>query len=138
VRNSARAEFISETISQANAVAARAASILSRKSHARRRQTAWVDPNKWHRLQTCVHVCPYLAPQIGKDNKAEVQARCAWAAAVAPSSCPAKAITLHHYLDFKYSGRSTACWERFSEEKPIEATYLETVGSHSRVDKNNR
>ena len=65
-------KFIGETISQANAVAARAASILSRKEMPVSAQTAWVDPDKCISCMTCVHVCPYMAPKVGKNNKAEV------------------------------------------------------------------
>ncbi|MDD5675530.1 MAG: FAD-dependent oxidoreductase, partial [Chitinivibrionales bacterium] len=55
-------KFISETISQANAVAARAASILSRKVMPIGAQTAWVDPSKCIACMTCMHVCPHGAP----------------------------------------------------------------------------
>jgi heterodisulfide reductase subunit A len=121
-------KFISETISQANAVAARAASILSRKVMPVGAQTAWVDPNKCIACMTCVHVCPYLAPQIGKDNKAEVQGAVCMGCGSCTSSCPAKAITLHHYLDIQILGAINSLLGEVSEEKPLEATYLETVG----------
>ena len=51
-------KFISETISQATAVAGRAASILSRKRMAVGGQIAWVDPDECISCMTCVHVCP--------------------------------------------------------------------------------
>jgi heterodisulfide reductase subunit A-like polyferredoxin len=121
-------KFITETISQANAVAARAASILSRKVMPVGAQTAWVDPNKCIACMTCVHVCPYLAPQIGKDNKAEVQGAVCMGCGSCTSSCPAKAISLHHYLDIQILGAINSLLGDVSEEKPIEATYLETVG----------
>ena len=121
-------KFISETISQANAVAARAASILSRKVMPVGAQTAWVDPNKCIACMTCVHVCPYLAPQIGKDNKAEVQGAVCMGCGSCTSSCPAKAITLHHYLDIQILGAINSLLGEVYEEKPLEATYLETVG----------
>jgi heterodisulfide reductase subunit A len=66
-------KFISETISQATAVAGRAASILSRKKMSVGGQIAWVDPDQCISCMTCVHVCPYMAPQVGTNNKAEVQ-----------------------------------------------------------------
>jgi heterodisulfide reductase subunit A len=66
-------KFLSESIAQAHAVAARAASILSRKTMPVGAQTAWVDPDKCISCMTCAHVCPYLAPRPNEFNKAEVQ-----------------------------------------------------------------
>ena len=62
-------KFIGETISQANAVAGRAASILSRKKMPVGGQIAWVDPDKCISCMTCVHVCPYMAPQINDEQQ---------------------------------------------------------------------
>jgi len=121
-------KFISETISQANAVAARASSILSRKLMPVGAQTAWVDPNKCIACMTCVHVCPYLAPQVGKDNKAEVQGAVCMGCGSCTAACPAKAITLHNYLDIQILGAINSLLGDVFEEKPVETTYLETVG----------
>jgi heterodisulfide reductase subunit A len=121
-------KFISETISQANAVAGRAASILSRKLMPVGAQTAWVDPDKCIACMTCVHVCPYLAPQIGKDNKAEVQGAVCMGCGSCTSSCPAKAITLHHYLDVQILGAINSLLAGTFEEQTAETTYLEKVG----------
>jgi heterodisulfide reductase subunit A len=121
-------KFISETISQANAVAARAASILSRKVMPVGAQTAWVDPSKCIACMTCVHVCPYLAPQIGKDNKAEVQAAVCMGCGSCTASCPAKAISLHHYLDTQILGAINNLLARAFEERQPEQSYLEGVG----------
>jgi heterodisulfide reductase subunit A len=121
-------KFISETISQANAVAARAASILSRKVMPVGAQTAWVDPSKCIACMTCVHVCPYLAPQIGKDNKAEVQAAVCMGCGSCTASCPAKAISLHHYLDTQILGAINNLLAGAFEERQPEQSYLEGVG----------
>jgi heterodisulfide reductase subunit A len=120
-------KFISETISQANAVAARAASILSRKVMPVGAQTAWVDPDKCIGCMTCVHVCPYMAPQVGKDNKAEVQGAVCMGCGSCTAACPAKAVSLHHYLDVQILGAINSLLEA-GKEKPMEASYLETVG----------
>ena len=125
-------KFISETISQANAVAARAASILSRKVMPVGAQTAWVDPNKCIACMTCVHVCPYMAPQIGKDNKAEVQGAVCMGCGSCTSSCPAKAITLHHYLDMQILGAINSLLGDAFEEKPVKRRILNRSGSRSR------
>ena len=92
-------KFISETIAQAHAVAARAASILSKKKMPVGGQTAWVDPDKCISCMTCVHVCPYRAPQVGRDNKAEVQGVVCMGCGSCTAECPARAITLRHYAD---------------------------------------
>jgi heterodisulfide reductase subunit A len=121
-------KFLSETISQANAVAGRAASILSRKVMPVGAQTAWVDPSKCIACMTCVHVCPYMAPQIGKDNKAEVQGAVCMGCGSCTSACPAKAISLHHYLDIQILGAISSLLSESFGEKPVEANYLEQVG----------
>ena len=97
-------KFLGETISQANAVAGRAASILSRKRMPVSGQTAWVDPDKCISCMTCVHVCPYMAPRINEFNKAEVQVATCMGCGSCTAECPAKAITLRHYLDSQILG----------------------------------
>jgi heterodisulfide reductase subunit A2 len=92
-------KFISEVISQANAVAGRAASILSKKKMPLSGQIAWVDPDKCISCATCVHVCPYMAPQINEFNKAEVQSAVCMGCGSCTAECPAKAITLRHFTD---------------------------------------
>ncbi|MGA2507059.1 MAG: 2Fe-2S iron-sulfur cluster-binding protein [Chitinispirillaceae bacterium] len=121
-------KFISETISQANAAAGRAASILSRKVMPVGAETAWVDPDKCIGCMTCVHVCPYMAPQIGENNKAEVQAAVCMGCGSCTASCPAKAISLHHYLDTQILGAINSLLKNSFEEKPVETSYLEQVG----------
>ncbi len=92
-------KFLSEAIAQANAVAARAASILSRKKMPVGGQIAWIDPDKCVSCMTCVHVCPYMAPTINEFNKAEVQGATCMGCGSCTAECPAKAITLRHYVD---------------------------------------
>jgi heterodisulfide reductase subunit A2 len=121
-------KFIGETVSQANAVAGRAATILSRKVMPVGAQTAWVDPDKCIACMTCVHVCPYMAPQIGKDSKAEVQAAVCMGCGSCTASCPAKAISLHHYLDAQILGAINSLLKSAFEEKRPDYKFLETVG----------
>ena len=90
-------KFISETISQANAVSGRAAAILSKERMPVSGQTAWVDPDHCISCMTCVHVCPYLAPHVGKNNKAEVEGAVCMGCGSCTAECPAQAITLRHY-----------------------------------------
>jgi heterodisulfide reductase subunit A2 len=92
-------KFLSETIAQANAVAGRAASILGRKQMPVGGQIAWVDQDKCVSCMTCVHVCPYMAPRINEDNKAEVEGATCMGCGSCTAECPAKAITLRHFVD---------------------------------------
>ncbi len=97
-------KFLSETISQANAVAGRAASILGRNKMPVGGQIAWVDPDKCISCMTCVHVCPYMAPRVNEDNKAEVQGATCMGCGSCTAECPAKAITLRHFVDNQILG----------------------------------
>jgi heterodisulfide reductase subunit A2 len=92
-------KFLTETIAQASAVAARAASILSKKKMPVGGQIAWVDPDKCISCMTCVHVCPYMAPQINEFNKAEVEGATCMGCGSCSAECPSKAITLRHFYD---------------------------------------
>jgi Fe-S-cluster-containing hydrogenase component 2 len=53
---------------------------------------------------TCLHVCPYVAPRIGFDSKAEVQGAVCMGCGSCTAECPAKAITLRHYVDAQIFG----------------------------------
>jgi len=121
-------KFISETISQANAVAGRAASILSRKEMPVSGQIAYVDPDKCISCMTCVHVCPYMAPHVGEHNKAEVQAAVCMGCGSCASECPARAITLRHYIESQIMAAVDGLLGKTPEGEPEEATYLEQVG----------
>jgi len=121
-------KFIGETISQANAVAARAASILSKKDMPVGGQTAWVDPNKCISCMTCVHVCPYMAPHVGADNKAEVQNAVCAGCGSCSAECPAKAITLKHYVDTQILSGIDGLLSDEVGVKSVESIYPEQVG----------
>jgi heterodisulfide reductase subunit A len=92
-------KFMAESIAQAQAVAARAAAILGRKRMPVAGQTAWVDADKCISCMTCVHVCPYLAPRVGENNKAAIEAAVCMGCGSCSAECPAKAISLRHFLD---------------------------------------
>ena len=97
-------KFLGETISQANAVAGRVASILSKKEMSVSGQIASVDSSKCIACMTCVHLCPYGAPEPGKDNKAEVQSAVCMGCGSCASGCPARAITLRNYTNQQVDG----------------------------------
>jgi heterodisulfide reductase subunit A len=120
-------KFISETISQANAVAARAAAILARKRMPVSGQIAWVDPDKCISCATCVHVCPYLAPQVNEFNKAEIQSATCMGCGSCTAECPAKAISLRHFLDAQILGAVDSLLEA-PAAAPRAPLYPEQVG----------
>jgi Fe-S-cluster-containing dehydrogenase component len=77
---------------------------------------------------TCVHVCPYLAPQINAFNKAEVQSATCMGCGSCTAECPAKAITLRHFVDAQILA---AVHGLFGAELPattFEPQYPEQVG----------
>ncbi|MHB1034415.1 MAG: 4Fe-4S binding protein [Pirellulales bacterium] len=121
-------KFIGEAISQANAAAGRAASILSRKKMAVGGQIAWVDPDKCVSCMTCVHVCPYMAPRINEFNKAEVQSATCMGCGNCTAECPAKAITLRHYIDAQILAAVNGLLAPEVEETAMEPLYPEQVG----------
>jgi heterodisulfide reductase subunit A2 len=121
-------KFISETISQATAVAGRAASVLSRKKMPVGGQIAWVDPDKCISCMTCVHVCPYLAPQVGGNNKAEVQGAVCMGCGSCSAECPAKAITLRHFVDAQILAEVNSLLDGGAERATFVPMYPENVG----------
>jgi len=121
-------KFIGEAISQATAVAGRAASILSRKKMPVAGQIAWVDPDQCIACMTCVHVCPYMAPQVGTNNKAEVQGAVCMGCGSCSAECPAKAITLRHFMDAQIMAAVNGLLEMEVEQPRHEPVYPEEVG----------
>jgi heterodisulfide reductase subunit A-like polyferredoxin len=91
--------FMDETITQAKAVAGRAAAVLSKSYLEIAGQIAQVNPEHCVACATCVKLCPYGAPKINELHKAEIQgAKCMGCGSCA-SECPARAITLRHQED---------------------------------------
>ncbi len=121
-------KFITETIAQANAVASRAASILSRKEMPVGGMRAWVDPDKCISCMTCVHVCPYMAPRIGEHNKADVQGAVCMGCGSCTAECPAKAITLRHYVDNQILAAMDGLLAGASRDGELVAAFPENVG----------
>jgi len=121
-------KFIGETISQATAVAGRAASILSRKRMPVGGQIAWVDPDQCISCMTCVHVCPYMAPQVSANNKAEVQGAVCMGCGSCSAECPAKAITLRHFMDAQIMAAVNGLLAVEVEQSRHEPVYPEEVG----------
>jgi len=121
-------KYVKETISQANAVASRAATILSKKELPVSGQIAWVNQNKCISCMTCTHLCPYNAPIINKVNKAEIQGTVCMGCGSCTASCPAKAITLRHYADSQILGAINNLLLKSSKNKETQIKYPEEAG----------
>ena len=90
-------KFIDENISQARAAAARAATVLSRTHLDVGVQVSRVDQNKCISCMTCVTACPYHAPFVNADNKAEISPAKCMGCGICAAECPARAIRLNHF-----------------------------------------
>jgi heterodisulfide reductase subunit A-like polyferredoxin len=90
-------KFIDENISQARATAARAATVLSRTHLEVGAQICRVDQSKCIACMTCVQSCPYGAPFVNADHKAEIAVANCMGCGICASECPARAIQLNHF-----------------------------------------
>ena len=90
-------KFIDESIAQARAAAARAATVLSKTHLDVSPQVSYVDQSKCISCMTCVHVCPYGAPFCNTDGKGQVEDAKCMGCGICASECPARAIQLNHF-----------------------------------------
>jgi heterodisulfide reductase subunit A-like polyferredoxin len=112
-------KLLDETIAQAGAAAARAASILSKDSLEVGGVVAVVDPAKCTGCLTCVRICPFGAVQILPDlvgvggilGAAEINAAACRGCGLCPAECPARAIQLQHYTDDQVLAKEEALFE---------------------------
>ncbi len=91
-------KFIDETIAQARAAAARAATVLSKTHLDVSPQVSYVDQSKCISCMTCVHACPYGAPFCNTDGKGQIEAAKCMGCGICTSECPARAIQLNHFV----------------------------------------
>jgi heterodisulfide reductase subunit A-like polyferredoxin len=91
-------KFIDESIAQARAAAARAATVLSKTHLDVSPQVSYVDQSKCISCMTCVHVCPYNAPFCNTDGKGQIEAAKCMGCGICASECPARAIQLNHFV----------------------------------------
>ncbi|MEM2104760.1 MAG: CoB--CoM heterodisulfide reductase iron-sulfur subunit A family protein [Candidatus Bathyarchaeia archaeon] len=93
-------KFIDESISQACAAAARAATILSKKTLEMEGIVASVDEDLCSGCRICEYLCPYGAVEMkekeGKSVAHVIEALCK-GCGVCGTACPTKAITLGHF-----------------------------------------
>jgi len=95
-------KFIDESISQACAAAARAATVLSKTALEMEGSIARVDEDLCSGCKICASVCAYNAIEMEQNSEKPVakvlEALCK-GCGVCGSSCPTKAITLGHFTN---------------------------------------
>jgi heterodisulfide reductase subunit A len=112
-------KMLDETIAQAGAAAARAASILSKDELEVGGVVAVVDPAKCTACLTCVRICPFGAAVINPAlvgvgeivGAAEITAAACRGCGLCPAECPAKAIQLQHFTDEQVLAKEEALFE---------------------------
>jgi heterodisulfide reductase subunit A-like polyferredoxin len=108
-------KFIEESITQAQAAAARAVGILSKDVMEVSGVVSVVDADKCAGCLTCVRTCPYGVPAINGDGVAEIEAAMCHGCGICASECPAKAIQLMHYKDSQLIAETRALFSESSE-----------------------
>ncbi len=89
-----------ETIAQAAATAAKAATVLAKPEMMVGGQVSVVDPDKCAVCLCCVRACPYGVPVIhSEDGAAYIEPAECQGCGVCASECPGKAIQLQHFSD---------------------------------------
>jgi heterodisulfide reductase subunit A-like polyferredoxin len=92
-------KLISESISQALAAAARAATLLAQDTITLSAVTAQVNPDLCAACLVCVMSCPYEVPRINEQGVSEIDPALCHGCGVCVAECPAKAIELNWYED---------------------------------------
>jgi heterodisulfide reductase subunit A-like polyferredoxin len=109
-------KFLDESVVQAQAAAARAATILSKATLQAGGVVAVVQPEKCTGCLTCVRVCPYNVPIIdrtlsgagGVVGAAHIEIAACQGCGICAAECPAKAIQLMHYRDEQVTAEAEA------------------------------
>ena len=128
-------KFLDETIAQAQAAAARAATILSRDALEAGGVVAVVETLKCTGCLTCVRVCPYSVPHIdraqvgagGIKGAAVVEAAACQGCGICAAECPAKAIQLQHHLDEQILAQEDALFGSLIAGWEDEGVYAEAL-----------
>ena len=100
-------KFLQESIVQAQAATARAATILSQENLRAGGVVAVVEAEKCTACLTCVRVCPFNVPVIeptlvgagGIKGAAQIEIAACQGCGTCAAECPAKAIQLKHFRD---------------------------------------
>jgi len=90
---------IDESIAQAQAAAARAATVLAKDIITLEAVKAVVEPDLCAVCLTCVRTCPYGVPFIGEEGAAVIDPAGCRGCGACVAECPGKAISLQHFTD---------------------------------------
>ena len=99
---------IDEAITQAQAAAARAVTILAKDFITVGGIVAVVDPEKCAVCLTCVRTCPFNVPYIGEEGAAVIDPATCHGCGACVAECPGKAIRLQHYTDTQLNAKVDA------------------------------
>ncbi len=101
-------KFIEESISQAKAAAARAATVLSKSELMVGGEVAVVDAERCVACLTCVRTCPYGVPQLTEDGVVYIDPAACQGCGNCASACPRKLIEVQHHTDAQILAKATA------------------------------
>jgi heterodisulfide reductase subunit A len=104
-------KLIDETISQAQAAVARAATLLAKDEIEVGGVVARVDPELCAACLICVRACPYGVPVINEDGYSEIDPAKCQGCGTCAAECPQRAIQLQHYRDVQILAKVTALAE---------------------------
>ena len=112
-------KFLDETIAQAQAAAARAATILSRDTLTAGGSVAQVNAGQCVGCLTCVRICPYHVPKIQMNlsgvghivGAAYIEPATCHGCGICAGECPAKAIRLVNYADAQIMAKVEVLFE---------------------------
>ena len=112
-------KMLDETMIQAQAAAARAASVLSQETLTAGGRVATVDPAICTGCLTCLRICPFGVPAIEADLKgiggilgvAYIEPAICQGCGTCAAECPARAIQLMHYTDAQIRAKVEALVE---------------------------
>ena len=103
---------IRESITQAQAAAGRAQTLLAKKEINLGACVARVDPDKCASCLVCVRVCPFDVPFINAEGVSQIDADKCHGCGVCAGDCPAKAIQLLAYEDDQILAKLDGLFER--------------------------
>ncbi|MDR3630904.1 MAG: FAD-dependent oxidoreductase [Desulfocapsaceae bacterium] len=103
---------IRESITQAQAVASRAQTLLARDSINLGAAVVRVDSNKCAACLICVRVCPFDVPFINADGYSEIDPAKCHGCGLCAAECPAKAIQLMQFEDDRIVAKLEQLFER--------------------------
>ena len=112
---------IKDSVTQASASASRAMRLMSSGQITTEAITASVDKEKCNICGICVHVCPYNAIIMNKDNNmpAQVNQIACMGCGTCAAECPNDAITMKHYTDSQIEEQIDSLLEENPEKKVV-------------------